>query len=203
MKTYQGKNLDELLKTIAREKNCEVEDIIYEVKEEKKGILGIGSSVTIEAYTNSDIKEFIFNYLGNFFTEVNLGVRIEIIQNKTSFKVLLNADNNALVIGKAGQTLQAINSVLKAATNSVYKKRIDVVVDVNNYKEDRFKKVKAMAKRIANEVRKTKMDVSLDPMPSDERKEIHQFLNNFPNIKTESQDEGNRRHLVIKYVEEK
>lgn len=203
MKTYQGKNLDDLLKSIATEKGCAAEDITYEVKEEKKGILGIGSSVTIEAYTNQDIKDFIFDYLGNFFTSINQGIKIEILQEQNTFKVFLNADNNALIIGKAGQTLHAIYNVLKAACSSEFRKRVDITVDVNNYKEDRFRKVRAMAKRIANEVRKTKMDVSLDPMPADERKEIHQFLNTFPNVKTESQEEGPRRHLVIKYTEEK
>lgn len=201
MKQYQGKNLDDLLKNIATEQKCNVEDITYEIIEERKGILGIGNSVTIKAYCPNDIKDFIFNYLGNYFTELNQAVKIEIIQLNDGLKVVLNAENNAVAIGKNGQTLHAINTVLKAACNNVFKKRINVFVDINNYKEERYKKLRLMARRIGKEVVKTKMDVSLDHMSADERKIIHQYLSEFKNVKTESEGEGLNRHLVIKYVE--
>lgn len=201
MKQYTAKNLDEVLANIAAEKGCKVDEITYEVIEEKKHLLGIGNSITVEAYTKQDIKEFIFDYLGNYFTELNQAVSIEIIVDEDTFRVILDAENNAIIIGKAGQTLRAISTVLKAATNNTFKKRVNVLVDVNNYKEDRYRKVKHIASRVAKEVRKTHIDAALDPMPNDERKVIHQFLNGMPNIKTESEGEGNHRHLVIKYVE--
>ena len=53
--------------------------------------------------------------------------------------VVLDAENNAIIIGKNGQTLRAISTVLKAATNATFKKRINVIVDVNHYKEDRYR----------------------------------------------------------------
>ena len=59
MQEYKGKTLDEVLNTIASEKGCEVADTIYTVLEEKKGILGIGSYVLVEAYTKEDIKETV------------------------------------------------------------------------------------------------------------------------------------------------
>ena len=207
MKQYTGKTLDEVLQTIATNDNCKVEEITYTVTEEKKGILGLGSSVTVEAYTPRDIKDFIFDYLGNYFTELNLGVSIEIIEEKNNdaplYRVILDAENNAIIIGKAGQTLRAISLVLKAAVNSTFKKRINVVVDVNHYKEDRYKKVKSIAHRIAKEVVKSHVDAELDPMPNDERKDIHQNLQDFKGVTTYSIGEGNKRHLVIKYVNEK
>lgn len=202
MEQYKGKVVEEILKEIAAKANCKVEEVTYNIIEEKKGILGIGNSVTIEAYTPEDIKEFIFNYLGNYFTGLNQGVKIEITTNEGEFKVNINADNNAVAIGRGGQTLQAINTVLRAACNAEFKKRVNVSVDVNHYKEDRYKKVKQLAKRCAIDVRKTKVDAALDPMPADERKVIHQYLTEFRNIKTESEGEGRDRHLVIKYVEE-
>ena len=204
MKQYTGKTLDEVLQTIATNDNCKVEEITYTVTEEKKGILGLGSSVTVEAYTPRDIKDFIFDYLGNYFTELNLGVSIEIIEEKNNdaplYRVILDAENNAIIIGKGGQTLRAISYVLRAAVNNTFHKRFNVLVDVGNYKEDRYRKVKRIAQRVAREVRKSHVDAALDPMPNDERKVIHQFLSGMPNIKTESEGEGAHRHLVIKYV---
>ena len=208
MKQYTGKTLDEVLKNIAEADGCNLEEITYTVTEEKKGILGLGSSVTVEAYTPRDIKDFIFDYLGNYFTELNLGVSIEIIEEKGQdntplYRVVLDAENNAIIIGKAGQTLRAISLVLKAAVNSTFHKRINVIVDVNHYKEDRYKKVKAIARRVAREVVKSHVDAELDPMPNDERKVIHQYLQDFKGVTTVSIGEGSKRHLVIKYVNEK
>ena len=58
-----------------------------------------------------------------------------------------------------------------------------------------------MAKRIGHEVQKTKTDVTLDPMPADERRIIHNALTNMQNIKTESTGSGKQRQIQVKYVE--
>ncbi len=211
MKQYTGRTLDEVLNSIAADQGCQVQDITYNVLEEEKGgIFGLHKSVTIEAFTSKDVKEFIFDYLGAYFTELNQGVSIEIIVEKDKekeedllYRVILDAENNAIIIGKNGQTLRAISTVLKAAVNATFKKRINLVVDVNHYKEDRYKKVKAIARREAINVAKSHVDCELDPMPNDERKVIHQYLQDFKNVTTVSIGEGNKRHLVIKYAPEK
>lgn len=210
MKTYTGKSVDDILKSICDEKQCNISDIEYNVIEEKKGLLGIGSNVTLEAFTSQDVKDFIFDYLGSYFTEMNQSVAIEIIvgkqrdfDNEICYKTILDAENNAVIIGKNGQTLRSISFVVRAAVQNTFKKRLNVVIDVNHYKETRYKKVRAMAKRIAKEVSTSHVDAELDPMPSDERKIIHQYLQNMKNISTTSIGEGKKRHLVIKYVENK
>jgi len=211
MKQYTGRTLDEVLASIASEQGCRTNDITYSVLEEEKGgIFGIHKSVTIEAFTAKDVKEFIFEYLGSYFTELNQGVSIEIIidhnkerENEIVYRVVLDAENNAIIIGKNGQTLRAISTVLKAAVNATFKKRINVIIDVNHYKEDRYKKVKAIARREAINVVKSHVDVELDPMPNDERKVIHQYLQDFKGVTTISVGEGNKRHLCIKYAPDK
>lgn len=207
MKKYEGKTVEEILKTIAEQQECRVEDITYNVLEEEKGgIFGLHKSVVLEAFTSKDVKEFIFDYLGAYFTELNQGVAIEIIidnkDEETLYRVVLDAENNAIIIGKNGQTLRAISTVLKAVVNATFKRRINVVVDVNHYKEDRYRKVKAIARREAINVSKTHVDCELDPMPSDERKIIHQYLQDFKNVTTISIGEGSKRHLCIKYSPE-
>jgi len=202
MQEYTGKNLEEALKKVQEDKHCTLDEINYEVIEEKKGILGIGNSVSIKAFIPYDIKEFIFNYIGDFFTEINQAIEIEIIELEDKYKVIVDTDNNAIVIGRGGRTLQALNLVVRNAVNSEFNKHINILVDVNNYKEDRYRKVKHLAQNVARTVRKTKIDASLDPMPSDERKIVHQYLAEFPNVKTESVGEGKERHLTIKYIKD-
>ena len=201
MDKYTAKNLNDAIEQALKEKNVTLDELTYTVTEEKKGILGLGNSVTIEAYTMNDVKEFLFDYLGDFFTGINNDIAVEIASIEQGFKVMLDAENNASLIGHNGRTLHAINTVVRGAVNSQYKRKFNILIDINNYKEDRYRKVKAMAIRIAKNVRRTKIDAVLDPLPNDERKVIHQALKNFDNIKTESEGEGRNRHLVIKYVE--
>ena len=203
LSTYTAKNLDDALREACIKKDCRIDELTYNVLEENKGFLGIGSSVKIEAYCLNDVKEFLFDYLGNFFTNANIECSVEIFQKDDSFTIMLDAENNAVLIGKNGKTLQAINTVVKSAVNSEFKRKFKILVDINNYKQERYSKLKSMAIRIAKNVSRTKVDASLDPMSNDERKVIHQALANFKHIKTESEGGGLNRHLVIKYVDHK
>ena len=203
LSTYTAKNLDDALREACIKKDCRIDELTYNVLEENKGFLGIGSSVKIEAYCLNDVKEFLFDYLGNFFTNANIECSVEIFQKDDSFTIMLDAENNAVLIGKNGKTLQAINTVVKSAVNSEFKRKFKILVDINNYKQERYSKLKSMAIRIAKNVSRPKVDASLDPMSNDERKVIHQALANFKHIKTESEGEGLNRHLVIKYVDHK
>ncbi|MCR4950400.1 MAG: KH domain-containing protein [Solobacterium sp.] len=200
MTKYTAKTLDELLANAAADKGCTIEELNYTVTEEKKGILGIGNSVTADVFTMEDVKEFLFDYLGNFFTGIDQDIEVAIEERSDSFIVNLNADNNAVLIGKMGKTLAAFNTVVRAAINAEFKKRIDVLIDINHYKEERYAKIRSMAKRIAKQVQRSHVDAELDPMPNDERKIIHKVLNDWHNIRTESEGEAGNRHVWIRYV---
>lgn len=210
MKQYTGRTLDEVLGSIAQEQGCSVNDITYNIiDEEKGGIFGIHKSVTVEAFTSQDVKEFIFDYLGSYFTELNQQVSIEIIverskekgkEGELAYKVIIDAEENADFIGKGGHTILAIASVVRAAVATTFKKRIDVSADINHYLERRYKRLKNLAKKEAINVLKTHIDVALDPMPNNERKVIHQYLQDFKGIVTESEGEAYERHICIKYV---
>lgn len=202
MKTYTAKTLDDLLANVASEKGVSVEDLTYFVTEEKSGFLGFGSSVSAKVYANDDVAEFIEDYLYNFFKNLNMEASMQVSMEDDRFLVDLDAKNNAILIGKNGQSLQGLNRIIRAATNAEFRRRFNILVDINNYKMDRYAKVRSMAKRIARNVMKTKIDATLDPMPNDERKVIHQELSTYKNIKTESVGEGLNRRLVIKYNRE-
>ena len=157
MKKYEAKNLDEALKAAAADKRVKIEDLKYYVLEEKPGgLFGIGSKAIIEAYTFNDVRDFIESYLKQYFE--NIGMNVELIVNKlddNSFNVIVNANNNAILIGKNGQTLEAMKTVLNAAANAQFKCHVHMSVDVNGYKEERYEKLKSTVERIAKTVVKT------------------------------------------------
>lgn len=199
MNEYSASTLQEVLQLASEDKNVAVSDLKYTIVSQDE------NNVTINAYCLDDIKEFLFNYLGAFFSEVDPnGIEIEISINKTeeSFTVLLNSDYNAAYIGKNGARLKAINEVAKAAILNTFKHHYSVLVDINNYKKHRYSRVVYAAKQAAKQVQQTKVSASLDPMPNDERKAIHKALQNWHNLSTQSEGVGDQRHIVLSYVED-
>lgn len=199
MKKYTAKNLEELLEKVSKEKGVRVDELTYYVLEEKTGFLGFGAQVIAEVYCLEDVRQFLKDYLDRFFKNLDQNVEVSVERQNEAFRIMINAENNAILIGKNGQTLQALNTVVRGAVNSYYKRRFQVLVDINNYKVDRYDKVKSMANRIAKTVQRTKVSAVLDPMPNDERKVVHQMLSGMKNIKTESEGDGNHRRLRIIY----
>ena len=203
MKRYSGKTLDDCLAQATKDLGLEAEALRYTKTEEKTGFLGMGTLVTIEVTGAEDIMAFIQDYLETYFKNIDLEVNVMVKQEEDGFSVMLDAENNAILIGKAGQTLQSINTVVKGAVNSHFKGRYNVLIDINNYKQDRYEKVRALADRIARSVLRSKTAATLDPLPNDERKVIHQVLSEMPHIRTESIGEGNQRRLKIVYDKNK
>lgn len=198
--TYTGKTVDELLATAASEKQCDISELTYEVKEEKAGFLGIGKEVIAEVYSEKDIEEFMRDYLKTYFDGIEMESYMEISRDKEGYyHINLDTQNNAIMIGRNGQTLQSLNILLRAAASGEFKKKIKVLVDINGYKEDKYKRVCSIAHRAAKSVQRTKVDVTLDPMPADERKAIHNYLANMPQVSTISEGEGRERRLKIVY----
>lgn len=198
-KRYTEKTLEEALKSAARDKGVSVEELHYNVLEEKSGFLGVGRSVEIEAYCEKDVENFIVSYIQQYFDNSQLDGQVDIENDNGFYRITVNTSNNAILIGKAGKTLQAFNRLVKAAASAEFKKRVCLLIDVNGYKEDRYEKIKKMAIRVAKDVRRTKIDATLDPMPADERKAIHNALANMEDITTQSTGEGATRRLQILY----
>ncbi len=203
VKVYTGKNLDDLLKSVAAEKGVAVEELTYTVKEEKAGFLGIGGKVEAEVYCSKDIESFLKAYLERFFENIEMQAEVTVENDDGFYRIQINAENNAVLIGKNGTALQSLNTIVKAAASSEFRKRVGVLIDINGYKQEKYHKVCALAMRVAKDVRRTKTDAILDPMPADERKAIHNHLADMDCITTESEGEGNHRRLKIMYTPDK
>lgn len=197
---YTGKSLDEALNAAAQAKGVGVDDLHYTVLEEKSGFLGLGKNVEIEVYSSADIEIFIKDYVQTYFDHAELDGSVEVVNDNGFYRVSVDTKNNAILIGKAGRSLQAFNRLVKVAASAQFKKRIGLLIDVNGYKEERYEKLRKMAVRVAKDVRRTKVDASLDPMSADERKAIHNALTSMKDISTQSQGEGENRHINILYT---
>ena len=198
---YSGKTLDEALAAACSAKNAAVEELTYTVVEEKAGFLGLGRTVTIEAWAPVDIIVFLNDYIRTYFENAEMDGSVSIELDEDDFyRIQVDTNCNAVLIGRQGRTLQDFNRLVRAAASAVFKKHIRLMIDINGYKEERYEKVTRLAIRIARDVRRTKVDAVLDPMPADERKAIHSALSDMEDISTKSEGEGMERRLHILYT---
>ena len=109
----------------------------------------------------------------------------------------MNGKDSGTVIGKRGQTLDAIQYLTSLVVNRESEKYIKVVIDAENYRAKRQKTLEQLANRLASKVIKTKRYVRLEPMNPYERKIIHATLQKNPNIITRSEGEEPYRRVII------
>ena len=196
---FTAKTVQDAVNLACQELNVTVDDLNYEVISEIKTFFT--KRAEIECYTIAMVQEYIEGYVRRFISE--MGFEVETVSYLQDGRIYcnINTSNNSILIGKAGVILRAINFIVKNAVSTTYKKRIELSIDINGYKEERYKKVASMARKLGKQVLRTKADIKLDPMPADERKVMHQELSRFEHIKTESHGEGKNRHMVISYVD--
>lgn len=198
---FSGKTLDEALAAACNAKNAAVEELTYTVVEEKSGFLGLGRTITIEAWAESDIIVFLHDYIQTYFDNAEMDGTVSIELDDTGFyRISVDTNANAVLIGRQGRTLQDFTVLVRSAASAVFKKHIRLMIDVNGYKEERYEKVARMAIRVARDVRRTKVDAVLEPMPADERKAVHNALSDMDDISTKSHGEGPERRIHILYT---
>ncbi len=200
MKEYTAKTVEEAVKVASEELGIEENDLIFTITEEKKGL--IGKKATITVYELSDAIEFAEKYVKDVIESLGVGS----VTTKTSLeddiiRIQVDSDHNPILIGKNGVTLQALTEITRLAVSGKFRRRFRILLDIGDYKNAKYSRVASIARRTAKEVQKTKVDVTLDPMPSDERRVVHSAVAEFSHIKTESIGEGHKRAVTIKYVE--
>ena len=201
MKRFTAKTLDDAIVLACQDYGILPDQLNYAIIEEKKGLFA--KKVEIEVYDLSDAIEFAQEYLVNAISSFGITATTKASLSDDIIKITINSDHNSILIGKNGRTLQALNELTKLAVSSRFKKRYRVLLDIADYKGDKYKRVIHMAKRTAYEVQKTHVDAEPDPMTADERRVVHNALSRIRNISTESTGEGKKRHIVIKYVASK
>ena len=197
MNRYTAKTLNDVLALASEKEGCTIEELNYQVIEEKKGLFV--KKVVIETYGVSDVISFAKDYLLTIISNYDLEGTVTEKYENNIIHLTIDTNHNSILIGKNGKTLQALNDVCRYAVASKFKRHYRILLDINEYKNEKYAKLSRIAKRVAKEVLHTKQTVHLDPMPADERRIVHNALTRFKNISTQSEGVGNKRHIVISY----
>ena len=109
----------------------------------------------------------------------------------------IKGDDLGILIGRRGQTLSCLQYIVKLIVGHQTKAWAPMVIDVEGYKQRRYRVLQTFTRHIAEQVKAKKTSFTLDPMPAHERRIIHLALADHPDVNTESIGQGEARRVVI------
>lgn len=166
--------------TPAEEKKAEREEPTFDPEEQKK--------VAEEAKT----------FLAGVFAGMHLAVTMECRMTEERIMINLVGDGLGILIGKHGQTLDALQYLTNLAAGKSFRHHYFILLDVENYRERRQDTLEALARRLAGKVKRTGEEIRLEPMAAGERRIIHLALQDDHAVSTDSEGEAPYRYVVIR-----
>ena len=121
------------------------------------------------------------------------------VDDEDTVLVAVEGDGLGLLVGPRGQTLQAIEELVRAVVqHGLSGRSARLRVDVGGYKERRREALAAFARQVADEVRDSNSERSLEPMSPPDRKVVHDTVAEIDGVATSSEGEEPRRRVVIR-----
>ena len=194
--TYEGKTKEEAIGKALEELKVAEKNLIVNVLEEKNTLLK--KSVKIEVINYNDLIDFIKETITEITKMMGMTVNLEVRRRDDNITIKIFSDHNAVLIGKNGRAIEALQTIVRQIVHNETNEFIGIILDVENYKEKRVKNLEYLAKKVAKEVKETKVETKLDSMNSYERRIIHSILSDNKYVYTESIGEEPNRCVVIK-----
>lgn len=147
-------------------------------------------------------KKIIKKKLDKILEFMGISPSVSVEKEDDRIKIVIKGDDLSFLIGHRGSSLNALQSILALM---VFKEKGEwayVDVDINDYKEGRKEKLQDMVRNFIDRVRFHKEDVAMHSMNSYERRNVHIFVSDYPDIISESTGEGRDRHVVLKLKED-
>jgi len=182
------------------------------IKEGKHGILGLGGEevrVRVEPLVpkeESDIAEIARNVLEAILSKMGIVASVTsqaepVVDGEegttSSITFDIEGDDLGILIGRRGQTLSSLQYMVRLIVAHQTKVRSLIMIDVEGYKQRRYKALEALAGRLAEQVKVKGVPFTLEPMAAYERRIIHLTLADDPDVTTQSTGEGEARKVVI------
>ena len=142
-------------------------------------------------------KEILDGLLDKMGIKANLKARKVENGPETSWLLDLQGQDLGMLIGRRGETLDALQYLTRLMVNHRLQRRSSLSLDVESYKSRREVSLRRLAERMAAQARELGRTVTLEPMPANERRIIHMALQDDKSVRTESVGEGDRRKVTI------
>lgn len=198
---FEAKNEQEALVLAVEKLGIAQNKIALKITREKKSLFSNGAAL-YEATPNINLVDegqaYITSILEAFDADFKIDVKTENNENEIYYAV--QSDQNALLIGREGRTLLAMQFLLRQHLVSFTQTPVRIQLDIANYHENHRKQLEILATRTAKEVVKTGIQVKLDPMSPYDRRIVHAKLSEWRDVSTQSEGEGENRALIIKPI---
>jgi spoIIIJ-associated protein len=202
-----GKSVEEAVELALMDLGVGREEVEVEVLTRgKAGFLGIGSEparvrvkrVLPSQGTATKSMEVVTKLLRAMNTDTTATLR-SAEDPKTGGPVIdIQGDDSGLLIGRRGETLRSMQFLVNLMVNKDAANPTRIVLDVEKYKERRYKALEEMALKVADKVAATGRPITLEPMAPAERRVVHLALADHPRVTTESFGEGTDRRVTVR-----
>ena len=204
---FTGKTVEEAIENGLSELGLTKENADIRVLEEgKKKLFGsVKARVEIapmeaNKITTADGKtdgERTVAFLEGLFELLNVTACTELVSEGEKIEINVTAANTNSIIGKRGETLDAVQTLAGAVANTGREEYKRVVVDCENYRENREATLKKLAENLAQKATRLGKKIKLEPMNPYERRIIHSALSEIDGVKTESEGKEPNRYIVV------
>jgi spoIIIJ-associated protein len=208
----RGKTVEEAVQRALHQLGVSRDEVeVNVIREGKSGILGIGAEEAIiqvtpiskpkgdAAEVAREIVEHLLQLLGVTATIESQVLPVVAEEKEAAPAVALNikGDDLGILIGRRGQTLAALQYIVRLLVGQQVKTWVPIVIDVEGYKQRRYQALESFARQMAERVKTKGAPFTLEPMPAYERRIVHMALANHPDVITESIGQGETRKVVI------
>lgn len=193
-----AKTKEEALNSVLSQLNANETEVIASFHEIKGGLFK-GTTYECSGFLKLDILTDAEEYLKTIIKGMGVEATFEVSTKENVTTIKIYSSNNPVIIGKNGQNLEALTTLVRQFIKNITMNGPRVILDVEDYKDRQNKKLERLAKNLARDVVRTKTDVEMDNMNSYERRIVHNVLTDFRGVITESVGEEPNRHVVIKY----
>ncbi len=160
------------------------------------GLIGV-KEAKVELELLPDGVDEAIQFLEEVTESMNTKVTMERIETQDEVRINLNGTDLGILIGRRGQTLDALQYLTNIVANRHSDRHLKIVLDAEQFRERRRQTLESLSERMASRVIRTKKDIVLEPMSSLERKIIHARLQSHPQVRTYSQGDEPNRCIVI------
>ncbi|MEA3253453.1 MAG: RNA-binding cell elongation regulator Jag/EloR [Chloroflexota bacterium] len=172
------------------------------IKDGKPGIFGMGGGKVVirvkpSSHPEQNVAEVATEVLEKLLDLMGVVGVVETSSSGVPVALNIEGDDLGILIGRRGQTLSCLQYIVRLMTAGRLKAWFPLNIDVCGYKERRYVSLQKLALRLAEQVKLRHRDITLEPMPPDERRMIHLTLTDYPDIATHSIGEGEDRKVVI------
>ena len=180
------------------------------VSEGERGLLGVGYSparvlasapadaLDVAGIDESELAADARTLVMRVMAALGVDGRVDVVEDDAAIVITCTGDDVALLIGRHGQTIDALQYLLNAISHRAYgDDRKEVVVDSAGYRERRRATLEALAERTAEQVRASGNRVELEPMTAVERKVVHLKLKELGGVATASEGTEPNRYIVV------